>query len=400
MRLKSVFKPLAFTLSAAALCSCSGNGEIKSEAYVMTSGATECLYEAEAFDCVSNGSRNLITYYSAAAGKCVPICTKPNCTHESDDCTAVVDSARGMLKTEDGLMFFDYGEEGELNLIKSDYNGSNRRVIAALDNLMSYTWTDAVYGKDSVLCIYRDMVGFEEIEDDQTPEMADEYTNRIVRIDVNGGEASEILCKKDHAAAVSNALIYEGKLIYSYQHYTRDIRKLSEGEKLGDYYLSGFYSLDLDTGEEKKLSEGYDKMMMTEQSFNYFNPERIICHNLEDGKLYLYSMNTNKFSPIGECGGTYNNFAADGDDLFYFADSDRTQYTRYSLETDEISFVPPLPENCNLSCIVGSTVWVTYKDEEGRYSRGWISKDDFVRGNHSGLKFAYFFNSLDGSVKY
>lgn len=162
----------------------------------------------------------------------------------------------------------------------------------------------------------------------------------------------------------------------------------------------GVYCLDLETGEEKKLSEGYDAMMMAEHSFNYFDPEKLFFHNIEDKNLYLYNMNTGEFKLIGECDTVYNSFVGDSSEVFYYADSEGKQYTRYNIETGELSSVPRLPEGYNLSCIVGNTVWVSFKDEEGRFCCGWMSKDDFVSGNHNDIKFAYYFNSLDGSVKY
>lgn len=401
MKQKCAVKPLLFTVSAVLLCSCSNSSEIITEKYVMGSNALECFYESESFDCVGNGSQQLITYYSADADKRVPICTKPDCTHVSYDCSAVVRNAKGIIKTDDGLMFFDYGEHGELELIKSDFNGSDRRKIASLENLTCYSFIDIAYCGDKALCVYYDMVSFEEGGNEDKPtKMADKYVNRIACIDINSGETANILYKKDHAARVLNALIYDNKLIYSYQSYTCDIRTLPQGEGLGDYYLSGIYSLDLATGEEKKLSEGYEKMIMAEQSFDNFDPEKIICHDLTDRTLYLYNMNTGKFSPVGECASTYTNFIADGSDIFYLIDKDDTQYARYSFETGKISYAPMLPANCHPSCITGKTVWLSLMDEKGRYCRGWIDKDDFLKGDHGNIRFAYYINSLDGSAGY
>lgn len=403
MKLKNCSRVLIFALFSAFICSCSNHSEITAETYVLGGfAAGECFYEGEAFDCVSNGENNLINYYSAAADKCVPICTKPDCTHSSDDCTAVVGDARGLLRTEDGLIFFDYNGEGELDLIISDINGSNRRVIASLENMISYTLVDVAYCEGKALCLYKDMVGFEnEMNGEEIDlKMTDEYVNRISCIDIDSGKTENILYKKDHAASLLNALIYDNKLIYSCESYTKDIRNLSEDEKRSDYYRSGFYSLDLETGEEKKLSEGFDKMIMAEQSFNYFDSEKIICRNSEDRKLYLYNLNKGEFTSISECDSVYNNFITDGSDIIYLKSGEDTHYTVFNSDTGEFTDIPRLSDKYNVTCMVGNTVWLTFNDEQGRFCRGWISKNDFISGKHDNIRFAYYFNSLDGSAKF
>ncbi|MCM1061865.1 MAG: hypothetical protein NC452_16470 [Eubacterium sp.] len=403
MKLKYCLEVLFFVIFSTFICSCSRHSEIAAETYVLAGFAGgECFYESEAFDSVSNGEKHIITYYSAAANKCVPICTKPNCKHNTDDCTAVVGNAVGFLKTEDGLIFFDYNDDGGLDLIKSEFNGSNRKIIASLENMTSYTLIDIAYCNGKALCLYKDMVGFEDEMNgaEIDLQMTDEYINRIYCIDIDSGKVENILYKKDHAASLLGALIYDNKLIYSYESYIKDIRNLSEEDNLSEYYRAGFYCLDLETGKEKRLSDGFDKMIMAEQSFNYFDSEKIICMDYADNRLYLYNLNTGEFMYISECAGVYNNFIADCRDIIFLKSKEDTQYTDYNLETREFTDVLKLPENCLPSCIVGNTVWLRFTDVEGRLSWGWIGREDFINGKHDNIKFAYYVNSLDGSVQY
>ncbi|MDE7281127.1 MAG: hypothetical protein K2N36_05255, partial [Ruminiclostridium sp.] len=187
-------------------------------------------------------------------------------------------------------------------------------------------------------------------------------------------------------------LIYDNKLIYSYQYYTEDIRNV-EWEEQRAAYREGIYSLDLKTGEEKKLSEGYDKMSMIQQSFYCFDPEKIICMDYDSFTLYLYNLNTGKFTKIDKCGTTYQNFAADGEYVIYMHELTDNEYCCYNIETGEIVSLPCMPQNTKLECIVGDTVWVNRFEEYNEIShvgydrQGHISKSDFFEGNWDKLSF-------------
>lgn len=374
------------------LISCSKPLNIQSKDYVISLSGWETFYEDSVFYRVSGSNNMTLMYCSAEVGRCAPICANPNCNHdinEFPECCAAVNDARGILKDENGIYYFD--DDGiDVSLFHADINGSNKRKIASFENGILYTPITYVYGENYVLYVYYDMQGLDEMdEDDFTYSMSDKYSNFIDYADIGSGEVKNLLTKKDYAAKISNAMIYENCLIYVYTYYTKDIRDLNKNESLSDYYRSGLYSYNLETGEEKKLSEGFDKMEMIKQSFDFFNPEKIICKNYDDSTIYLYSLSSGKFTSVDKCGSTYLNFAADDTNIIYTNSTDeKEEYRCYSLETGEITSIPFFAGKIRLECIVQDTVWLTQIYEDGSSSPwGYINKSDFLSGNYDNIKF-------------
>lgn len=306
---KSGFLKLVTLASAVVLLtSCANSEKITSEKYVMSEGGWTTFYKDCALYSASADSGQALMYCYAEAGemgKTVPVCTNPNCTHDiSDfpDCNAAVNFAKGILKTENKLYFFDT-DGGDTIFYKSDLNGGNREKIATIKNGGLYTSLSYVYGEDYALYIYYDMQGLDEMEEgDFHYEMADKYKNFVDYIDLNSGEVKNILTKKDYASKIVNAAIYDDCLIYTYKYYTEDIRNV---ESSTDYLRYGIYSLDLKTGEERELSVGYDKMAILEESIYHFDPEKILCYNSTEKTIYYYDLKSDKFTPALQLKGAH-----------------------------------------------------------------------------------------------
>ena len=396
-----------FVLSAAILCGCS-NSTFSTDADGTGVSDYFCMavmYENGAFYTVNNGT-NMLMYYSMDAKKYVPVCTKPNCTHNSKtspDCNAVVNDARGIYKFDDRLYFFDFSAEGRLQLIQADLNGSNRRVVSELfgEYALMYNYKRFSYAEDHVLVVCQDILDLDNSEErapSESASNAEYYTSYIVKVDLNTGKTEELVKRRDHLSTINGAVIHDNRLIYSYWHYEGDPFTQAEDE----YVLlrGGIYSVDLATGEETLLSGDFQCMLIQNNSFDSFEPEKTVCYSLDrdDYTLYIYDMTAGTFEPIGVTVDPLAFTVADGRDIVFLSDRDDGYYTRYNIETKELSELPILPEGRYLSgcCIAGVTLWFSYDNEDDIYCRGYMSRADFMAGKYDDYTFAYYINSMDG----
>lgn len=401
MKKGNIFIKTAFLLTLPLfLASCSDSVNIRSKDYAVSRQALETFYEDCYFYSVNGSSdgssKNLLMYgyiENGKPGKTAPLCSNPNCNHNTSDfpgCGAAVDSPRGIIRDESGLYYFDFNTNGggDIILYHSDVNGSNKKEVAVLENKFLYTLTTCSYGEDYALYIYYDMQGLDEMEEgDYTYEIADKYSAFVDYVDLKNGEVKNLITKKEHAAQILNALIYDNRLIYQYRYYTKDIRNLEEGEKMSDYAYEGIYSLDLKTGEEKHLSEEFKYIEMVKQGFDFFDPEKIICKDYGENKLYFYNLPKDEFTPIDDCGSVYNNFSADNTCIIYTSSADENiEYRFYDIESGETTVLPSLPENLRIECLVKDTIWASQINDDGTASFGYISKEDFLDGNYDNFK--------------
>lgn len=377
-------------------CACSNQEETQNEQYVMTYRGEAALYENGAFYIV----KDTIMYYSMEADTYVPICTKPDCTHKIDsspDCNALTNGAKSVIKRGNMLYFFE-PSESELNLICSKPNGTERRTVATIEMGNMYMDYEYRYIDDYVLCVFYDSMDIEDMEEGDSFDVSPINVDYVIKIDLTDGEVTQLLKKKDYSAVVYHSLIHENKLIYSYSYNKKDLSDADDFEEHRKNHRQGFYSLDLETGEDKLLSEGFDVIGMLSEGFDYFNPEKIICYSLDDGLIYLYNMYTDEFTAVDKCIEPSGYLTADYDNIIYKREAEDTQLHCYDLNTGEITVIPGLPEGKSLSMtdIIGSTVWMMYSDENGILCRGYMNKEDFISGNYDDFKFAHYINSIDG----
>ncbi len=378
------------------LCACNNQGEIQNEQFVMTYRGESALYENGAFYIV----RDTMMYYSMEADTYVPICTKPDCTHDRDtspDCSALTNGGKAAAKIGDKLYFFE-PSESDLKLVASGLNGTNRQTVAVIEKGNMYSDYEYRYGDDYVLCVFYDPLNIEDMEKDDDFNISPVNVDYVIKIDLADGKVTKLLKKKDYSAVVYHALIHGDKLIYSYSYNTKDLSDEEDAEEIRKNHRQGFYSLDLKTGEDKLLSENFNVIGMLSEGFDFFDPEKIICFSIDDGMIYLYDMYTGKFTPVDKCVEPSGYLTADYDHIIYKREKGDSELCCYDFTIEKINKIPPLPEGKYLSGtdIVGGTVWISYADEKGIMCRGYMTKEDFLKGNYDNFKFAYYINSVNG----
>lgn len=393
------FKRLLGVLSICAsvlLCGCSSSNEAQSEQYVMTYRGNASLYENGVFYIV----RDTIMYYSMEADTYIPVCTKPDCTHKRDtspDCSALTNGAKGIVKKENNLYFFE-PYESKLNLICSNLNGTGRRTVAVIEKGNMYMDYEYRYEDDFVLCVFYDPLNIEDMEEGDEYQTSPKTVSYVIKVDLNSGNVTELLKKKDYSATVYHAIIYENKLIYSYSFNTKDLSDEDDTEEIRKSHRQGIYSLDLNTGEDILLSRDFNVIGMLGESFDHFNPEKIICYSVDDEMIYIYNMNKDQFTPVDKSLDPSAYLAADYNHIIYKRDENDNEFCCYDLTSAETVKIPMLPNGMYLSGvdIVGGTVWIMYSDEDGIICRGYLNKEDFMIGNYDKFKFAHYINSVDG----
>lgn len=405
--MKRIITFLLIIMLAVTLCSCGTESAAtaENECVIPSMGLSGTFREDGVFySCANVDNDDLLCYYSKEAGKAVPICSKPDCTHRSRysaDCNALVGVVYGINRIGDKLYYFEEAFENDaINFIECDVNGGNRRVAAAVNDVgIGFIW-GIKYQKDYVLLTYYQMY---EMQEEYETGMShgtelEKYRTFIAKIDIPTGKAEKIVTKEDYSATIWNALIDGNTLYYTYTYCTEPV---TEGVNTrADVYRYGWYAVDLDSGTETKLTEGYNCMCPLKESFYHFDKSSMMCYSTDDNGLYVYDFETKKFTKIGTCEFTAALYTADPQYAMFLESYESTEYTRYCFETGEITKIPrkpyPLgemfPSGVN---IVGDTAWIHYTSESGELCMSYLDRESFWEGNFDNAQYAFNINKFD-----
>lgn len=189
----------------------------QNELYLPLCSDTEGMYSAE-YDYVS--SRWLLRYIDYDSCKNLPLCSAPNCAHNSDSCTAWVPphsaaASPYVLKNDQIVFFIQSSETEEETLYIADKDGSNRRVLltglAGAGNFFPFFQNQTFLADDSFLyfMLYK-------VNEDSS------FAYTLCRVPLTGGDMEEV-CSLDDSNQYLGTLGRE--LILSRVHYQNEPKK-------------------------------------------------------------------------------------------------------------------------------------------------------------------------------
>lgn len=345
---------------------------------------------------------DVICRYSIDTGLTVPLCNKPDCTHNiktSPDCNALARQPKAMCAANGKLYFTELDrEEDNLNMICADINGGNRKKIAVVEHgAMSAGFIDHMRYQDGKL-IYTsyDMFDTELIDSANEIKTLDKYIATVRSIDLTSGEVKVLAKRQEYNARISNAYIDGDTLIYFISYYTAPL-SVENGyteDEFNNAYRYGVYTVDLKTGEEKCLTEGYNRMALANPCYDYFSYDRLVFYSTDTNELYRYNVQDNSFTPFAECANINSWYISDDKAALFLEHEDDEYFCRYDFDSGETAHIPRegfTPVWLN-GTITGEKAWFGYIGEDGEYCMGYICRDDLMNGEYGGFKFAYYVN--------
>ncbi len=248
-------------------------------------------------------------YYEYETGTYMPLCSKANCLHDTDDCMAVhLSEASGLGKIGDKwyyLMVDGYN----MSFYSADLDGQNERKIGTIGFGVGF---ECLFYEDS--CIY-EMTDWRYNEETGKPE---DYISTIRRYDFKE-QKEEILCPEMLNAGYGIYGRYEDQLIYverKYEGFYAKTLNLETGEVTDligetDGFINGILDgnifaymirtegkegyqvmeLDLETGEQKEIWKYEGDMVVDYTQFAWGSEMKafsISSSEKDERKTYLY----------------------------------------------------------------------------------------------------------------
>ena len=394
---------LVLMMMALLMTGCSA-GVTSDEKVLFSWGGSETFSDDGAFhqrnSTISGG--NVICYYSNDSGISIPLCNKPDCTHNittSPDCNALANQPKGTFTADGSLYFMELDKDtDDMNLICADINGGNRRTVASIPHgAMSAGFIERIRFSDGKLFYTTyDSIDTELLDTANEIKVLDKYIASVRSIDVSNGEIKVLVKRQDYNARISNIAIMDNTLIYLYSYFTAPSSSADgyTDEEWNEFYRYGVYAVDLNTGDEKCLTDGYDRMALAGSCFDDFSYDRAVFYSTDTNKLYRYSEDVDTFTSFAECVNINNWFISNNKYALFLEKPDDESFKRYNFETGETTEISRdgfVPVYLN-GTITGDKVWFGYTDGNDAYCRGYMDCKDLMNGNYDGFKFAYYVN--------
>lgn len=346
---------------------------------------------------------DVICRYSAENGLVIPLCGKPDCTHNiktSPNCGALANRPKGICAAGGKLYFTELDKEtDDMKMICADINGENRRTVAVIEHgALSAGFIDCMrYQEGQLIYTSYDIFDTEAFSETYEYKPLDKYIATVRSIDTASGEIKVLAKKQDYYARISNAVIYDDTLIYFCSWHTEPADGENDSysnEKWAETYRYGVYTVDLKTGEEKCLTEEYERMALAKPCFDHFSYDRLIFYSTDTDDLYKYNKNEGTFTPFAKCADINSWYISDDRSAIFLENEKDEYFCRYDFESEEITKIPregftPIWFN---GTITGEKAWFGYKDDDGEYCRGYMNRDDLMNGKYDGFTFAYYVN--------
>lgn len=215
-------------------------------------------------------------------------------------------------------------------------------------------------------------------------------------IDTASGKVEYLVKRQDYNAHIGNAVLDGDILIYLYSYYTAPPSGENgyTDEEFYNTYRYGVYTVDLKTGEEKCLTDGYDRMTLAYPCFDYFSYDRLIFYSDDTNELFRYNAEDGTFTHFARCANINIWYMSDDKSALFLENEEDSFFKRYDFDSGEITELPRegfAPVYLN-GTITGEKAWLGYYDENGDYCTGYISRDDLMNGKYDDLKIAYYVN--------
>ena len=334
----------------------------------------------------------VIRYLDYATGECYPLCARPNCFHDSDECTAHALCGEIQFIGRLGDKWYYYQEdETQAEFHSCDLDGGNDRVIGAYPFEAVEEGGYENWGRGTAWgnVVFRDGSCFAAMSTDNLEEDPNDpdvfgsvsVNSILYRYDLETGER-EALCEEKTMRIPCYTLwgIYEDQLIYSEllkdgdgERWVSGLRKLDlaskeitdlgilAGETLYPGCLSGNLLLyneadgeetrlmeyDLETGEKRMIYEGYGSNVVWEPEFKTFMGSDSPG---EDFKCWIY-----QYMGEGECKVLYE------DEAFIPSVSAGDLVVGYSMEPPDLRWRRSVMKKEDF--LAGKTNWTVIEGE-------------------------------------
>ncbi len=334
----------------------------------------------------------LVQYYDLESGLGTVMCARPDCRHKQPtladpdaECDAYYDGTVNCCFLYNGYLYVlywspEHGEDGRgfnnYTLCRADPDGTNRRIIAELDDLSIPTYYSV---EDGLFAI-----GHHRQYDDKG-EMLEKYACGVCVVDLESGKIIESPYKEEYSAQVFGIYLKDGIVTYEYNYFTETLDaesfQLEDGSgidfdlvsrRMDEIIRQGLARFSIEESREEELWPGA-KISVPEEDY--------VCVTGEDGQTLLYcaSDGSSRPFPYSEVG-----YVRDGRMLLgrYIREKDTTEYFLYDLETGEESDLTILPE-CryrHINAIAGGKALLSYDLEDGTRLCGWAEADDLYNG--------------------
>lgn len=374
------------------------------EEYFFSWGGNETYSDMGAFysnSCTTAGG-DVIYRYSTDTELSIPLCNKPDCTHNintSPDCNALANQPKGILSANGKLYFMEIDKQTDnLNVICADINGGNRNTIAVIKHgMMSAGLIDHMrYSDGSLIYTSYDIFDTELLESANEVKVLDKYIATVRSINMASGEVETLVKRQDYNARISNAVVDGDTLIYTFAYNTAppSNRNNYTDEEWDKTYRYGVHCVDINTNEEECLTKGYDRMTLANPCFDYFSYDRLIFFSGDTNKLYKYSEDDGTLTPFAECANINTWYISDDKSALFLENENDDFFRRYDFESGNITDIPRegfSPVYLN-GVITGEKAWLAYTDDNDEYCMGYMSRDDLMNGRYDNFKFAYYVN--------
>jgi hypothetical protein len=222
----------------------------------------------------TNQTANSLMFFDADTKEIIPVCAKPECSHNDSSCNAYLGSGEhliGSVYYYRGCVYLFKTVNGNAALEQIQADGSSRKVIAeVLPN----------DGTGSVYVAFHD--GFAYVYDHAGHLHSDtEYTEKIIEVSIENGSTRTVYEKTGVNLAIDNAKDFGGKLFFV-------IEQGVKNEDTGITVLKGqgLFAYDYATGNVSCIS--------TDDIYDYYvNTDSNILYYYVNGEgLYHADMNT------------------------------------------------------------------------------------------------------------
>lgn len=314
---------------------------------------------------------DLVKYLDYGTGQFYPLCVRPNCRHDSDECRAyaLCGNMRFMGRMGDKWYYYQWGETEETFHV-CDLDGGNDRVIG------SYPYEEGKYGSDpwgNVLfqdgsCFMALSVdNIEQDPNDPTIGYGVSMTGNVYRYDLETGER-EALCPEKTTRLNPYMVygIYDDKLVYS------ELLREDPMEKV-------FRMMDLKTKETTELA--------TSCSWNgdYMNENFLVYNEAdEEGtRLVELDLETGEKTVVFEDAYVFDMVWGSELKAFLVSDSSEEGNHRVYRYTDDGECVVLYEKEIFVPYALGGD-WVIGQDTD--WDRAIIKKEDFLAGKTNWIK--------------
>ena len=284
--------------------------------------------------------KSIFHFYDKNAKVGVPLCNRPNCSHDSNDCNAAfgifqvteLDMYRGMVYYYDGAVYLVGDENGYVNLYKVKPDGSSWKKDMTLFKaektveIMEDGGT-STYWRYPDVCLHQDYVYYIDNSESHPKlrriQMGGTKTEMLFEPEGDRTMLYRMKCYGDFVFFQAGKYVGEELKagIYAYNIKTGET-SLVKAEVLREYYVAGkmlyyeqnesIFVYDLKTGETKELPIVYTSML--DKDF-FVDENGIYVFHGGIGELTIYDKDGNQEAVVMDGQVSFCYFGTDG--IFY-----------------------------------------------------------------------------------